>query len=130
MDGHDWFLLAGPELDQEELREAWRELQPELLVEHARNQGLFSRPWGWWAFDAPEPRRWAAEWPMGVIDESVQPWFGCPCTFSDGARGILGGCDREWFETEQDYLLRHPKLMTDAEKDVLAAETVTQTTEV
>ena len=43
-------------LGDDELRKAWEENREELLADHVR-KSPGTRPWSWWKFDAPEPRR-------------------------------------------------------------------------
>src|SRR5262249_38366366 len=63
LDGHEFFgkgfgrpwSIHRP-LDLDLARVAWNELRAEILDEFiANNPG--HRPWAWWQFDAPEPRR-------------------------------------------------------------------------
>lgn len=63
--GHDFFNQAfgrtlfhpsTPAHAYDAMREAWEDLRDELLPAWiAENPG--TRPWAWWKFDAPEPRR-------------------------------------------------------------------------
>ncbi|HJU18585.1 MAG TPA: hypothetical protein VJ770_19205 [Stellaceae bacterium] len=51
-DGAEW----APLLDAEELPVLWEAIRDDVIAEHVRNYPG-TRPRGWWAFDAPEPRR-------------------------------------------------------------------------
>jgi hypothetical protein len=60
--GHDFSLLDPPPATEDNpppddvLSAAWEELREELIAEQvAETPG--TRPWAWWKWDAPEPRR-------------------------------------------------------------------------
>lgn len=56
--GHDWSFMDGPAPAEDTLRAAWQQHGEALTAEHvAAHPG--SRPWGWWRYDAPEPRQMA-----------------------------------------------------------------------
>jgi hypothetical protein len=93
--GQDWSVLDGPLLDDGALRLAWEQLRDELLAEHvAEHPG--SRPWAWWRWDAPEPRRQVRPGP-----EPIGPptWYGMPARY----RGIPPD---DMYESERAYLTR------------------------
>jgi hypothetical protein len=122
--GEDW--QAG-ELNLEAIKTAWEELREELQPEWIEKHPG-TRPWGWWAFDAPEPIRnlISGEPPpehelrpcLGIWQESEQalPTTG-PSPLDDL---VWGGCSfgrpwwgsiRPWsttpeFEGEPEYLSR------------------------
>ena len=126
--GYDWSAILGggfgPDPDVAVLGEAWRELRDALLPAWiAEHPGR--RPWAWWQFDAPEPRRrigtmrlrpgstWSTTHRVAVDYEFVAAetahtvevdrrcWFGRPAvlvTLDD-----FGAV----FESEVEYLRRH-----------------------
>jgi hypothetical protein len=99
-------LLDGEPLEEAELAEAWAMLGDELLAEHiAKKPG--SRPFGWWAFAAPEPRRQVHDGP-----EAIGPadWYGCPSLFK-------GMPPSDMYESETAYL-RRLDLLTQDEKRI------------
>jgi hypothetical protein len=117
-----WKLATGHELDfllaarqaqptAEEVRAAWVSMGDALLAQHlagvedlgdagsvlAAERGPGTRPWGWWEFEAPEPRRQIADGPEPV--EGAPLWFGVPQFY----RGIP---PEGMYETQADYLAR------------------------
>jgi hypothetical protein len=105
--GHDTFQDAFHD-DIETMRVAWaihgREITVAYIVERPG-----ARPWGWWRFDAPEPRR--------QLDASVEgsgpaDWFGCPRLYTSAVK------IDEAFEMQLDYLRRHG-LLTPSERRAL-----------
>jgi hypothetical protein len=107
--GHDWDLLDGDRLNDDELAIAWRQLRGEIMARHlAERPG--SRPWGWWKFDSREARRQIEEGPepIGPAD-----WFGCPSKFRGEPPALM-------YESERDYLARLG-LLTEAEQRALAS---------
>jgi hypothetical protein len=95
LSGHDWSFLDGPALDDDDLAAAWDMLAEELLAEHiAERPG--SRPWGWWRWSAPSPRRQIRPGPA-TVGEAV--WFGRPAIY----KGIPPA---DMFEDERSYLAR------------------------
>lgn len=116
LSGYDFCSLN---MDQETIREAWLDLRKELMDEHRGGEDLFTRPAGWWWFDAPEMRRWIAPYSMPPVCYDKEPWLGRPYHREPGKAMI---CFPEDYESEKDYLLRHPKLLTDAEKCELQTE--------
>ena len=77
------------------MKAAWWELRDELLPTWIE-QHPGTRPYAWWRFEVPEPRRQVSPGP-----ESIGPadWFGCPSSF----RGMP---QDGMFETEGEYLDR------------------------
>lgn len=55
-----WLDSPTRPLDLDLARQAWEELGPEILDEFIREHP-HQRPWAWWCFDAPEPRREAKD---------------------------------------------------------------------
>jgi hypothetical protein len=125
LEGHDFEFLGGPELTREELAEAWEDLAEELL-EQWTVSGIpddvatwiageparpGTRPWAWWAFDSPGPRRQVAPGPepIGPVD-----WFGMPSLY----RGVP---PENMYEPEAIYLRRHGLLAAE-ERHLLAAQ--------
>jgi len=74
LSGHDFFGEGfGREgtgtFDEERARQAWFEIGDELVAEHIHRNGAGTRPWAWWRWSAPEPRRrvdGGAERPAGT----------------------------------------------------------------
>jgi len=93
--GFDYDFLAPEEVpaSDAELAAAWQDIGDDLTREHAAERPL-SRPWGWWRFSAPQPRR------------RVEP--GRPYTHyrRAAAYGVPANCDPDEFEIEADYLRR------------------------
>lgn len=52
--GHDFFSQG---FDDERMKALWEQHRDELIAQHREEHGLGTRCWGWWKFDAPEPRR-------------------------------------------------------------------------
>lgn len=105
-------------LDLNLAREAWEELRDELLPEFSR-ENPFSRPWAWWCFDAPEPRREAAD---GGSGDDAEAWLGSPAwwarfreTTSATSRASRG-C-----ESFREYLTRLD-LLTVEERELIRRE--------
>jgi hypothetical protein len=112
--GHDWYPLVDGE-EESDLAGIWEEMRDYVLDLHLHGSEdcsdftfspqPFSRPWAWWRFDAPEPRRQLRPGPepVGPIE-----WFGRP-------RGYLGMPPDDMFETEREYLTRLD-LLTEEER--------------
>jgi hypothetical protein len=115
LDGHDFPFMDpinpdAPEMTEDELRAAWEDLRDELLPAFiAQHPG--QRPWAWWAFEAPEPRRRIGPGPEPVGEEEM--WLGMPRLYR-GLPPSLG-----MYESEADYL-RRLDLLTAAEARALA----------
>ena len=104
--GHDCLGQAFG-TDEAARRTAWFEHGDELLADYIReNPG--KRPWAWWRYEAPEPRR-----RLGGASTSSEEAPHCP----DWARGSSFGKPRVWagdvceenpprFESEAVYLER------------------------
>jgi len=82
-------------------REAWERHAAALISEYIRERGLFRRPWAWWHYTAPEPRRCLAD-PEGMIISRGGFYFGMPGMFSRPPGPEAG----PWFESTRAYLLR------------------------
>jgi hypothetical protein len=93
--GESWGAFSQFKTPQEEAS-AWRRLRNKLIAQCA----LFNRPWAWWQYDAPEPRR--------RIDSA-------PST-GGGDFGMGGDGDCLDYESIPVYLVRHPELLTPHEK--------------
>jgi hypothetical protein len=103
--GDDFEMIDGPFLGDDELAEAWEDLRDELVAEHiAQEPG--TRPWAWWRWEAPEPRRQISAGPEPVLDHGL--WFGKPRCY----RGVPPS---NMFESEADFLDRL-NLLTSAER--------------
>lgn len=93
-----WFadVFGNPDSEAppiDELRDTWEDIGDSLLAEHlAESPG--SRPWAWWEFDAPEPRKRTT--PGGPYTQYIRP----------AGYGVPANCDPMEFETELAYLKR------------------------
>ena len=110
--GHD-----GPNsrCDWGAMRQAWEELRDDLLPAWiAENPG--TRPYAWWAFDAPEPRRCLSGPGRSILREPDAPSWAKRLSF--GVPFVLSGEDFKnpsEYESESAYL-RRLGLMTDEER--------------
>jgi len=118
--GHDWGFPdreLGPmekrvgqfPVDDATMAEIWSEIGAELIAEWiVKKPG--SRPWAWWLYNAPEPRRIVpnGEQRFSMTTSAERTRFG----IRDEGTG---------FETERAYLERLGLLM-DAERDLKKAE--------
>jgi hypothetical protein len=114
------------------MRKAWEELRHELLPEWIREHPG-TRPYAWWKFDAPEPRRhmepheWGAAFKMLLAERGG-------ATGTKGGRPKAGGnhatiarLSRELgvpertakYESEVGYLMRLNLLTDDERKELL-----------
>lgn len=99
-------------------REAWEELREELLSEFIRERP-FARPWAWWLFDAPEPRREAAE---GEDNPDAENWLGSPAWWANyRERPSADALASHGCESFRAYLTRL-RLLTDSERAIARAE--------
>lgn len=106
------FLLSGQShstfrffaASDDELRTIWRRIAPKILPVWIRHRPG-SRPYGWWRFDAPEPRQLADGTKQDVPDWMTYS-FGLPTAFQyrEGKRIDFD------YESESDYLYRTEKL--------------------
>jgi len=123
--GHDFFGDAfGDEI--EAMRAAWKEHRAEILAEYvSANPGR--RPWAFWQFDAPEPRRQVGG-PTEcsgchMVDDGAfffglpQHWTG-PADFPAFLAPLMPDKDVPLYESQAAYLKRH-KLLSDAESEEL-----------
>jgi hypothetical protein len=124
--GHDLWLWEGEHLSDADLAEAWRELGCLVTAFHVRAErgGLSlpdhhafndhqpapgSRPWGWWEYEAPEPRRPAQPAPVAA----GRLFYGLP------------RYGTSWdYESEESYL-RRLELLTPEEEGAIAALALT-----
>lgn len=102
-------------LDLNLAREAWEELREELLPEFIREHP-FSRPWAWWVFDAPEPRREAAD---GGSGDDAEAWLGSPAWWAR-FHGTPS-CPSRGCESFREYLTRLG-LLTVEERELIRRE--------
>ena len=134
--GQDWaFLDDRSKLTDEELALAWQQ-QGALIVQvhvfgapggddfffrHVEAKPL-TRPWGWWEFEAPQPRR--------LIGGTQDPTDGFPPWNTTGKRWYFygipnptrgAGGDAE-YEEEADYLRRLRLLLPEEKKSVRAGK--------
>jgi len=101
---------------------AWCAVNEETF-NHTAPQGLFHRPHYWWiAGDYRRPRIRGGARPY---DESGERMFGCPTDYSDSELDRSSHAEIEFigthpfFESERDYLLRHPRLLLPVEREAL-----------
>lgn len=118
MEGHDFDFFGGPELGEDELAAAWEELGEQYVAEwiagytcsdFSHEPAPGSRPWGWWRFEAPEPRRQIDPDAPGAIGPPI--WFGMASAYSGGIPE---------YETSAAYL-RRLNLLTPEERRLDAA---------
>lgn len=104
--GYRFFRKTGSPLD---LRQAWMAIGEQLTHEHALRLPC-SRPWGWFEFVAPEPRRQTAGpvHTMLAVSSTVpqKHFYGRPATHSAADVDCA-------FERQCDYLLRVGRLTAD-----------------
>jgi hypothetical protein len=87
----------------DDARAAWDDLRDDLLPEWiAEHPGR--RPFGWWAFDAIEPRQLLPNTPDLAIDARL--WFGLPLFFAPHSCPDAIDRPEAMYETEPDYLER------------------------
>lgn len=106
--GSWWFASTG-ELwpgGAEQIRQAWEEHRESILAEHIKEKPG-TRPWAWWRFDSPEPRR---QINPGPETSGPANYFGKPRRYSDMP-------PKDMYETETDYL-RRLGLLTKAEQQI------------
>jgi hypothetical protein len=104
-------------LDLDLAREAWGELREELLPAFIREHP-FSRPWAWWCFDAPEPRREAED------GDGADPCaFGTPRWWAEYREGTPTASlpPGQLCESQRAYLVRLG-LLTDHERELIRRE--------
>lgn len=96
-------LHGCPFEDIEHMRQCWEENRKRFL-EQAEP---FKRPWGWWEFDAPEPRR----------REPVLYGFGSAgwSYYPPETTGLYEPKPTEREESDREYLMRHRHLLTATE---------------
>jgi len=118
VDGNTIAFLGMPEPTEAEVEQAWMVVGEQLMEQHIREHPG-SRPWGWWRYEANEPRRLRPG-----ADDPASP--GCR-EFSMGLPRFLK-CDapwpeyKNWYETELDYLDRRG-LLKASERQALAVTT-------
>lgn len=100
--GQDFFNDKPFASEQEQLQ-VWKAHRTELLEEWQKDNGLFTRPWSWWRYEAPELRE--------VVGED-----GPPLDPEPGSWGKHRYGHGEIYETEKSYFLRHPELQTTEER--------------
>lgn len=113
--GYDWFRDAygdGGRFDHEAAHRDWNEHREEILEawlqrDEAGRGGPGTRPWAWWAFDAPRELRRVVEGEVPWLP--IENWprdtsFGKPTRFA------LDPSAMRW-EAEVIYLTRHGLVM-------------------
>ena len=81
--------------------EAWRREHGQTSFENPEPGGPGTRPWAWWEFEAPGPRRRVGGTGAALPDAPLS--FGCPVWY-DGDYLIA---DPPRYEPERAYLTRH-----------------------
>jgi hypothetical protein len=127
--GFDCFHVFGHDDDAETIERmshAWEQLAdvilPEFIAEHPGR-----RPWAWWRFDAPAPRRLLVKpedtgWhPMGEATSFGRHQLFQPITGHDMPYGIFPPIS-DMYEPEHEYLRRH-RLLTPEEREALRGTT-------
>ncbi|MGE4194623.1 MAG: hypothetical protein AB7E51_14640 [Pseudodesulfovibrio sp.] len=93
------------------MEEAWRHFGSHLLAEWIREHPG-TRPYGWWRFEAPEPRR-------RLGGEGDPAYMGVTFGVPDGwCEGDFDPSDPPVYESQAAYLDRHG-LLTEAERRAL-----------
>lgn len=90
---------------------------------HADPAHSFSRPWAWWEFS--DHRRVRVRGTPQPYDVDGELAFGCPVDYTDQELDestmeeieYLGS--HPFFETQREYLIRHPELLLPAEIEAL-----------
>lgn len=104
--GCDFFRTYGG--DEAAMRADWSEHRAEILAAFtAQNPG--ARPWAWWKFDAPEPRRRVRCGGVRVMPDSMTALTGpdFPPSFGLPSAWICRKSDVEnRFETQTEFLVR------------------------
>jgi|GEM_PF-4379362 len=116
--GHDFFANIGDPAfgdDMAAMRESWPVLREAVLEEHRRRHGLFTRPWGWWEFEAPEPQRLLRQ----EEDVKTREWI----LLHEGPDSpkLKNISKVDIYETERNYLIRLG-LLTEAERAELGKQ--------
>jgi hypothetical protein len=120
--GYDFWELFGDRNDPqslERIQHAWEQLANVVLPQHIADRPG-SRPWAWWRWDAPGPRRFVVD--MKDWEPVGKPtWYGRWTLFqptTDTATiDTLLRCE-DLYETEFNYLRRH-RLLTPEEQEAL-----------
>ncbi len=128
--GHDFFsdgtaFGREDEFDAELAKACWDELGEAVTNEHIEAKPG-SRPWAWWLFEAPEPRRLVAGEP-GEGDGYLESWPDGhqPPWYSYGKPNRLHAPFTAAYEPQEDYLDRLG-LLTPDERHALAVRRITE----
>lgn len=109
-DGYRLLYPVGTPFDEELVALLWRELGAEIVREHARHHPG-TRPWGFWTYDAPEPRQSGEAYRRACWRDADGKRF--------HERGLFCGCDDSLaVESEAEFLERHD-LLTETEARAL-----------
>ncbi len=107
------FFGAGFGDDEEWRRSAWSDNRETVMARHREKHGPHTRAWGWWKYDAPEPR-----WRLTGTSEPV------PSNWRERFRyGLPQDADPDKYETEMAYLKRL-NLLTEAQASAANAADV------
>jgi hypothetical protein len=116
-DGFDRDTLHGA-CDREGMRAAWERRKPVILAMWIREYPC-TRPYAWWEFDAPEPRKVTNGKPHPFTTRPAEGdrrlYYGCPQIISTVEEG------QTEYETDAAYLGRIGEL-TDAERRAAKAD--------
>lgn len=120
----------------EQLVEYWEKMREEILAEYI-SQHPGTRPWAWWHFEAPEPRRMVGDpKEVGLEPDDSPPdrsykwklYFGMPRNFRFLTKCIVSGFGlnsendarfESLFETQAAYLERLGLLMPEERRTLL-----------
>jgi hypothetical protein len=112
--GHDYFDDAfGRTPDPEALAEGWSDLGADVIILHShRYPG--TRPWGWWQFEAPEPRKLVKFGPtksakLKPLLQGRDLLYGLPAHskgFPTDDFNVFLAWQEAFFETQGAYLVR------------------------
>lgn len=110
--------FAVPEAEDARRRQCWADLRDEIMASTAP----FHRAWAWWQYESTEPRRRLRR--DHAHFECSGLFFGLPTSLFNPLAGLSrpepGVAD---YESEREYLIRLPHLLTDAERALLAGGT-------
>ena len=98
--GHDYFNdhPFGDPPDEDLMREMWEAHRDELMAE----RGPGRRPWAWWQFEAPEPRRRVGGVGTSILHPAGHNGSGVPSLYGDD----YDTTNPPTYETEREFLER------------------------
>ena len=105
----DAAIIGRPAYNMPVVQAAWDELRGELLPKYIQDHPG-RRPWAWWKFDAPAPRRRCLTGNDPYDDPNLPKW----AALNFGICQVFSSPDPVDWETEAAYLDRH-NLLTQIE---------------